>query len=69
MVVAIAAPSTPNGEMGPSPKISIGSRTMLIPLASHRVLMANEASPAPLNMAFIRNNKRIVIFPPNMICV
>ena len=48
MVVAIAAPSTPNSGIGPKPKMNIGTTIMYKPFDKISVHMAIEALPAPL---------------------
>ena len=69
MLVATAAPWIPSSGNGPMPKISIGSRKMLMPFASHRTRIAITASPAPRKMALIRNSSRMVKLAPSMIRV
>ena len=67
--VATAAPVRPISGKTHQPKIRIGSRTILIRLASHSDLMAMAASPAPLKIALIRNRRTTVMLKPSMIVV
>ena len=68
ILVAIAAPSIPISGKGPYPKIKIGSKIILIPLASQRTRIAIAASPAPRKIALIINRSIITILPPSIHC-
>ena len=63
-MVATAAPITPSSGKGPQPNIKNGSRIMFNPFDNISVHIAIEASPAPLKIALIKNNKSMVILPP-----
>ncbi len=65
----MAAPSTPNAGTGPSPKISNGSSTMLMPFATHSTRMAEAASPAPRKMALMVNSNMITALLPSTHCM
>ena len=64
MVVATAAPVSPSSGNGPMPKMSRGSSTMLIALATTSERMAMAASPAPRNTALMTNSPMITTLPP-----
>src|SRR5882762_7548308 len=63
--VAIAAPVTPSFGKGPQPKIRHGSRTRLMMFDTHSRRMAIAASPAPRNIALLRNSSMIAPLPPS----
>ena len=69
MVVPTAEPVTPSLGNGPTPKIKHGLMQMFTMLAIHRARMAAAASPAPRNTALIRNSKKIVALPANIMRV
>ncbi len=66
MLVAMAAPSTPNPSIFPIPKIKKGSRIMFNPLAKVSERIAIAALPAPLKIALIRKSIMMEILPPNI---
>jgi hypothetical protein len=68
-VVATAAPMTPSSGKGPTPKMSMGARTMLMALASHSTRMEMAASPAPRKMALMRKSNSTLPMPPSITCV
>ena len=69
MLVATAAPTTPSRGNGPTPKMSIGPRKMLIAFASQSTRIAITASPAPRKIALTRNSINTTAFPPSMMRV
>jgi hypothetical protein len=66
IVVATAAPVTPNAGSGPGPKMSSGPSTMLMPLATHSVRIATTGSPAPRKIALPTNSRRMLASPPSI---
>ncbi len=66
MTVAAAAPVTPYAGTGPRPKISTGSSTMLMPLASTSDRIAIAASPAPRKTALSRNGRMMTKSVPSI---
>ena len=56
VVVATAAPTRPRAGNGPRPKMSSGSSTRLIPLATHSTRIATVASPAARKIALMRKS-------------
>ena len=66
MLVATAAPSMPIAGNGPQPKISAGSSTTLMPLASQSTRIAIAASPAPRKIALAMKSSMITTLPPSI---
>ena len=62
-VVAMAAPVNPNAGIGPKPFMNSGQKIILQMLATHKLFIEIEGSPAPLKIPLIKNNNMITRLP------